>query len=142
MNRPTGLTVFGILNIVFGSFSVLGVIISIFTLSFIGNVLPQTYSFNYIIISGAISGLLSVLLLAAGIGTLTNKKWSRKLTINVEVLNIAFSLVITVYTLVSLTGLNTIASSIVGFIIGLIYPILIFWYFNTPKVKEFYKSLR
>lgn len=142
MDRPVGLTVFGILNIIFSSFAIIGQIISVFTYSLFGSLMPQYYTLAFLIYSGVVSTLISVSLLIAGIGTLRNRKYSRKLTIWTEIISIVIGAINLAYLIFALGQWNLILSGVIGFIFGLIYPILIFWYFNTPKVKEFYKNLK
>ncbi|MFL5331576.1 MAG: hypothetical protein ACJ8C4_22020 [Gemmataceae bacterium] len=90
MQRPTSVTVFGILNIVFAGLGVVGLLMSLvfFTLNRANPNDPMmriiennpAYA-NYIRVMIPVGGIAAAALLAAGIGLLMMKPWGRTLSI-------------------------------------------------------------
>jgi hypothetical protein len=85
MKRPTAVTVFGILNIIFAAFGILGSLSSVMLFTVAAANTPNSAN-NPIVqlvheISIVLGMLGSVALLAAGIGLLQLKPWARKFSI-------------------------------------------------------------
>jgi hypothetical protein len=112
-NRPTGVTVLAILEIL-GGLAGLGI-----GAAFIGSVSTLRSAL------GAFALIVGILSLVLGIGFLGGKGWAWTLGIVVGVLNIISSLV--------QTALGSYSS-----IIGIIFPIIIIYYLMRPHVKAFF----
>ncbi len=112
-NRPTGVTVLAILEIL-GGLAGLG-----FGAALIGNVSTLRSAL------GALALIFGILALVLGIGFLGGKGWAWTLGIVVGVLNIITSLVQT-------------AIGFYNSIIGIIFPIIIIYYLMRPHVKAFF----
>lgn len=133
--RPTGVTVFGILEIIFSGFTIFSTLISLLT----AVAMPQVFSMYgagyiwYIYVSLVVSFLVGVGGLCAGIGILMLKEWARKLLLGIGIFAVVTGLVnvILSFTYAGVFGMF----SLFGFILGLVYYGLIFWYFLKPDVK-------
>jgi hypothetical protein len=159
MNRPTAVTVFGVLNIVFAVFGVIGLIASVMLF------LPQANSTNPVIQlihdrpayaawmkwSAALGGVVSVALLAAGIGLLHLKPWARTASvlygIYAIVMVIAGSVVNYFFLLRPMleqaqqkhgpeaaAAIGGAVGGTVGGCFGLIYPVLLLIFMTRPNV--------
>src|ERR1044071_6742770 len=101
MERPSSVTVFGLLNITFAGFGVLGLFNTLTTLSTTGNsinpvvkIMRETPAYASWLKLTIPLGLLSCgVLLAAGIGLLRLKNWGRKLSIGYSIYAIVFGIV-------------------------------------------------
>jgi hypothetical protein len=144
--RPTSVTVFGILNIVFGS---LGLLCSPF--GFIGVfTLPDTFNptllyKGWLLFSAFIGLALSVWLLSMGIGLLNLKRWARVGSIAYGWFTIIWGIIGMIINFYVLFG-QKISSSpeempaliggafggIFGGVIGLVYPILLIVFMKKP----------
>lgn len=140
--RPTSVTVFGILNIVFGG---LGLLCMPFTLiaSFVfPDVLHPSAGFKmWIIFTSVVSLGCSIWLLVLGIGLLNLKRWSRTGSIAYGWFQIVFGIIglIVNFGAVLTGGLTLSAEAIPGFIggifgglIALAYPVLLLVFMNRP----------
>ena len=100
MQRPTSVTVFGVLNIVFAAFGVFGLIASIALLLMpvdsnnpVVKVMHESPGYAAWLKIGILLGILScAALLAAGIGLLRLKSWARTLSIGYAIYAIAFGI--------------------------------------------------
>jgi len=104
MSRPTSVTVFGVLNIVFAAFGIVGMIFSVLLF------LPQASSNNPVVqlihdspayaawlkFSMVLGVVVCVALLAAGIGLLKLKPWARTFSIGYGIYAIVMAIVGTV----------------------------------------------
>ncbi len=163
--RPVSVTVFGILNIVFGVLGICG-LAAAFGAFFIppppGNELPagnlmqdDTYRiFMYITIP--LGFVATVALLAGGIGLLQNKAWGRTLSIGYAIyslisgfigliVNVFLILLPTMQILPQLDPGPEKMGAIVGMIggtfggcVGLIFPALLLFFMTRPHVKAFF----
>jgi hypothetical protein len=160
MQRPTSVTVFGILNIVFAAFGFFGVIASamLFTLSGANSSNPviQLIQDNpsyaaWIKISVVLGILVSIGLLASGIGLLKLKPWARIFSIVYAIYSIVMIIVGTVVNYFFLVqpllekahneqgpaAAGAIGGAIGGMFggcLGIIYPILLLIFMMRPKV--------
>lgn len=162
--RPASLTVFGILNILFG---VLGICVTA------GGVLPfvmeipsdpaipnpmldliksnATYR-TFLIVSLALGAIVAALLLAGGIGLLLSKAWGRTLSIVYGWYSIVAAIVgmgVNWYVMQPLLakmqegggpGQVAVTAGIVGGLIGgcvgMIYPIVLLVFMNRPAIRH------
>lgn len=159
MNRPTSVTVFGILNLVFAAFGFIAIIFT--ALLFI---MPQpanspnpviqlihdnsTYA-AWMVISAGLGVLSSIALLASGIGLLKMRAWARTLSIVYAIYAIIMIVVGTAVNYVFLvqpllaqsqnqSGPQAAAaiSGTIGGCFGAIYPILLLIFMLLPKVAN------
>jgi hypothetical protein len=149
--RPTSVTVFGTINIVFG---VLGLLCS--PLGIIGLLIPNPggpmdmYPAGmkiFLLFSYAFGMFMSVILLVCGIGLLNLKRWARQTSFIYGWFAIIWGVLSTVITLAvlgtSLSGANQeampaaiggIVGGACGGLVGLIYPIFLVVYMRRPNV--------
>jgi hypothetical protein len=162
MQRPTSVTVFGILNIVFAVFGFLGVIANVFLMF----VKPNAFGPNpavkmiednanwaaWMKLSIPLGMLSCGLLLAAGIGLLMLKEWGRKLSlvygiyaIVMALVNMAVSYVFLIRPLMEQAArqkgpeaAGAIGGAIgggIGGCIALVYPVLLLIFMTRSNVK-------
>lgn len=165
MQRPTSVTVFGILNICWGSISLLSFGLSLVVLAFFQHAasVPTTELLNQNEVYrlwrniGTVLGIIgSCALLAGGIGLLKLKPWGRGLSIGYAIYAIIFALVSLVVNVTIVfptltkfaqsTGDKTLAfasnvgaySALIGVGVGVIYPgLLLFFMFRRNVVQAF-----
>lgn len=158
MQRPTSVTVFGVLHIVFGLFGFFGTFVTMMASSLNARTFPggpgqpASNPFTHPIIETwtriniPISFVVCVGLVVAGIGLLRLRNWARKASIGYAIYSIITTIIGTALFLVFVTIplLNSLDASkpgsmpllfgslvgVVGSIGGLIYPGLL-WYFMT-----------
>lgn len=159
MQRPTSVTVFGILNFVFAVFGVIGLMASFALLALSAN---SSHTFIKLVHAGPayavwlkICVLLGVLscaaLLAAGIGLLGLKPWARVLSIAYGIYAIVFVLVGMLLNLILMVqppfeqvpqhqelviagAVGGPISGTIGAVFWLIYPIVLLVFMSRPKV--------
>jgi hypothetical protein len=168
--RPTAATVFGILNIIFGALGLLCSPFALAGPMFQQPNLPNgqpnpmieimndpTYKTGitiFTVIGMAASGIL----LAAGIGLLKQRPWGRSLSIGYSVYALVMALVSLGFNYYALIGpltkatenmqgpettgmvIGAYAGALGGLCGGLIYPILLWIFMSTEKVKRFYQG--
>lgn len=163
MQRPVSVTVFGILNIVFGILGVLGIFATVALLALMssgagGNANPMikfmrespAYS-AWIKLTIPLGVAVSGVLLASGIGLLKMKGWARKLSIGYAIYALIFGLanfVVSYWFLLrpmmeeaarkqgpeAAGAIGGAIGGSVGGCFGLIYPILLLIFMTRPKV--------
>ena len=159
MQRPTSVTVFGILNIAFACFGVLGILASIALFNLpasSGNPVVKIMQDNptyaaFMKISILLGIFSSLAMLAAGIGLLMLKGWGRYLSIGYAIYAILFGIVGVVMNFLFLVrpllerasqqqgpeAAGAIGGAIGGSFggcFGLIYPILLLIFMLRPRV--------
>jgi hypothetical protein len=165
MQRPTSVTVFGILNIVFAALAILGLIgsIALFFVPAANNPVIKIIHENpfyaaWLKIS-ILLGLLSCsALLAAGIGLLRLKSWARTLSIVYAIYAIVFGILGTVVNFFFIIrpmleqarqqhgpeAAGAIGGAIGGTIggcFGLIYPVLLLIFMLRPNVVAAFRPI-
>lgn len=169
MYRPTTVTVFGILNIIFGSLGLLCTPLSLLALF-----VPQNPSFpnpaldlmksndayrTWMIVSVALGTIVSGVLLAAGIGLLMLKSWGHKASIGYSIyaivmglLSIPMSYFFVVAPLMAQANqtqspqqqgaaFGGAIGGLFGGCLGLIYPILLLVFMKQPNVVAVFKPV-
>jgi len=165
MQRPTAVTVFGVLNIVFATFGIFGMFASVLLF------LPQASSNNPVVqlihdspayaawlkISMALGVVVAAALLAAGIGLLKLKPWARTFSIGYGIYAIVMTVVGTVvnyFLLVrpmleqaqqkhgpeSAAAIGGAIGGTLGGCLGLIYPILLLVFMTRANVVAAFAS--
>ena len=164
MNRPTSVTVFGILNIVFGILGLFGALMSAVVLAIPGaregNPVYQVVDENAIYGAWATAGMVlgavaTLVLLAAGGGLLSGKPWGRLLSVYYGVYAIVMTLVGLAFNAIflfpALIGAMQNAQGVeagaavggaiggtVGSLAGLIYPVLLIYFMTRPHVVSYF----
>lgn len=159
MQRPTSATVFGILNIVFAGLGIIGIIASIGLLLLASNsqnpvvkVMQESPGYTLWFKICIPLGFLSCgVLLAAGIGLLLVKPWSRLLSIGYAIYALGFGLVGGVVNFIFITrplleqaqnkggpeaagAIGGAISGSIGGCFGMIYPILLLIFMFRPTI--------
>ena len=149
IGKPAAVTVFGVLNCVFGGMGVLCTPISI-GLILIGRTMEIVWGYKiYLFISSVIGIGFSAWLLSLGIGLLKLKGWARRGSIIYSIIAIVWGIAGAGLNLVALSlGWITIpqgqfpamVGGMCGGIGGLIYPVLLLIFMQTEKVKKAFEQ--
>jgi len=154
--RPTSVTVFAVLNFLFGGFGVLGSVVSIVFLSVGAALIPpgdptwdairnDSFYSVYFLVSLVLGVLAAGVLIACGFGFLKLREWARKLAIGYCIYafaSIALALAINWFVIwapVVDQGGPQAAGAIGGLFgscLGVIYPGLMLYFMMRPNVKE------
>jgi hypothetical protein len=151
--RPTSVTVFGILNIVFGSLGLLCTPLAVFALW-----IPQQPGapqigpamMAYTIIGYIVGFFCAILLLAAGIGLLYQKRWARRCSYGYGWFAIVWGIIGIIVTAAMMASgmqgsggpeetaaqVGGIVGGMCGGILGLIYPIFLVVFMKRQNVVE------
>ncbi|NJO52413.1 MAG: hypothetical protein HC840_26825 [Leptolyngbyaceae cyanobacterium RM2_2_4] len=145
---PSSVKVFGILNIVFGSFglvtSPLGLLNLNQSIQVFENFGASPLTISWIRFSAWLSPLLSLALLILGIGLLMKKPWGRSGSIIYSYISIALGVLSMILVVGAFSsGLESgdpaaiggIIGGVIGSLVGLIYPILTIVFLSKPNVK-------
>lgn len=160
MQRPTSVTVFGVLNIAFGILGILATAMNILSLAMLGtqagsmpsgvfNPMSHPLMSLWMKINIPVGIVVNIVLVAAGIGSLRLRPWARKASI----LYAAFAIFVTIVGVIinsvvmipMMSGLdpakpNSMAmmfgfiGGTVGALLGLIYPTLLWYFYTRPHV--------
>ncbi|HEY0455073.1 MAG TPA: hypothetical protein VGE41_01765 [Verrucomicrobiae bacterium] len=160
MKRPTSATVFGVLNIIFAGFGLIGLLGTLFLFTAaapnINNPVVKLIHENptyaaFMKISIPLGIISSAVLLASGIGLLRLKNWARKLSIGYAIYALVFGLIGVAVNFLFLfrplieqasqhpgpetsTAIGGAVAGTFGGCIGLIYPILLIIFMTRPKL--------
>lgn len=167
--RPTSVTVFGILNIVFAGFGVVGILIILATIAMVsgsGNAIGNDHIskvmrdspayMTWIKLTVPLSMISCVMLLTAGIGLLRMKSWGRHLSIGYGIYAIVFGIIGMIVSFFffllpliesasRLTGpesggaIGGAVGGLIGGALGLVYPALLIFFMMRPKVVAAFK---
>ncbi len=165
MQRPTAVTVFGVLNIGFAGMGIISLISTLFMFRDVGDsknpVLQLMHNnpayLSWVKISVPLGVTASIILLIAGIGLLQMKNWGRVLSLVYGIyalLMAAVSIVVTYQCLVvpllqqaqNKSGpeyVGAIAGGIgalIGSAISLVYPILLIVFMTRPKLIAAFRA--
>jgi hypothetical protein len=145
---PSSVKVFGILNIVFGSFglvtSPLGLLSLDQSIQIFQNFGASPLVIGWVRLSAWLSPLMALILLTLGIGLLMKKPWGRSGSVIYAFVSIAIGILSMVVIVGAFSsGLESsdpaaiggMIGGVVGGLVGLIYPILTIIFLNKPNVK-------
>ena len=145
--RPASVTVFGILNIIFGSLR----LVCLPFILFITFRMPQMWNPSHIaiiwlIIAHAVDFIIAIFLLTLGIELLRLKAWARKWSLVYGWLSIALVFIGTIVNLLLITSgefgyaeealPSALGGTCGGLIGGLIYPVLLIIFMQKQSVKD------
>jgi hypothetical protein len=159
MQRPTSVSIFGILNMVFACLGVLGTLGSIAMFYLPGNsnnpvikIMQENPSYAaFIKLSIPLGFLNSIILLTAGIGLLNLKNWARLLSIGYAIYAIVFALLSMALNIIFVMrplleqasqrqgpeeagAIGGAIGGSVGGCFALVYPILLLIFMTRPKL--------
>lgn len=152
VEKPTSVTVFGILNIVFGSLGLLctpfGLLVGVAAMQ---KTMEATAAYKMWTLAAGIVGIgFSIWLLVLGIGLLMMKRWARGGSVIYACIMIVWSIVGVGMNIAALslkwinlpeTGLpGFIGGTVGGMCGGLIYPILLLIFMQTARVKQAFQA--
>ncbi|UCC99457.1 MAG: DUF4339 domain-containing protein [Phycisphaerales bacterium] len=144
--RPVSVTVFGILNIVFGGLGLLCMPVGLIGIFAMPNVMNATAAAKaWMLASSAVGFLCTILLLAVGIGLLYLKAWARTWCLAYGWFAIVWGIIgmVVNFALIAAgahgyprSALPGVIGGIFGGLLGLIYPILLVVFMGKPNVKN------
>jgi hypothetical protein len=149
--RPTAVTVFGILNIVFGALGLLSMPCALFFMfAMPGKVMNPTRAVKaWLLFSSLIGFAAAILLIITGIGLLNLKAWARKCAIGYGWFAVIWGVLGTIINIVLMTSgaygysqqaqpgaMSGMIGGTIGGLFGLIYPILLIVFMHRPNVKN------
>jgi hypothetical protein len=153
IEKPTSVTVFGLLNIVFGGLGLICTSSLIIGLPFFADKLSQTEITVVDKISFIVGIGLSIWELTLGIGLLKLKRWARRGTViyaSCDIIWVLLGIGMSIFYLSTgrmnlsdnnMPGYNIYIGQSCGMIIPLIYPILLLIFMQTNKVKEVFGAI-
>lgn len=155
MQRPTSVTVFGILNVLFGVLGILGAMFALFVQGSRSNLFPPEHAVLsvWMAVVVPLGFAFAIVQIVAGIGMLLLRRWGRVCSIVYAIYAIVSTLAGTVVSAVYVfrpmldqmdAGQNPgiragiiggIVGSALGSVIGCIYPALLWYFMNRPHVR-------
>jgi len=145
-SRPTSITVFGILNIVFGSLGLICTpfgLVAIFALPNAMN--PSGSALVWLLVSTFVGFVCSILLLTVGIGLLYQKRWARIWCLGYGWFSIIWGIIGLIVNIgLTVSGefgyrqenIPGVIGGFCGGLVGFIYPILLIIFMQKPNVKN------
>ena len=143
--RPTTVTVFGILNIVFGGMGLLCVPIGLIGMFAMPNVVNTPAMKGWMLISSTVGFACTILVLTCGIGLLYMKAWARTGSLVYGWFMIVWTIIGLVANFALITSgqfgqaqsvLPGMIGGMCGSLISLIYPILLIVFMRRPDVRN------
>jgi hypothetical protein len=150
-DRPTAVTVFGVLNIVFGALGLLSMPCAmLFTLAMPPSIMNPTRTVKaWLLLSYLIGFACTILLVVVGIGLLKLKAWARKWAVGYGWFAIVWGVIGIIINVILMTSgaygyshdaargaMGGMIGGTVGGLIGLVYPILLVVFMHRPNVKN------
>lgn len=144
--RPTAVTVFGVLNIVFGSMGLLSMPCGMIVIFAMPNVMNPTEGVKaWLLFSSMVGFACTILLIVVGIGLLKLRAWARKWCLGYGWFAIVWGVLGTLINVGLMTSgaygysdgaMPGAISGVFGGLIGLVYPILLVVFMQKPHVKN------
>ncbi len=143
--RPTSVTVFGILNIIFGSLGLICTPVGLVAIFVMPNAMnPDGSAIAWLLLSTVIGFGCTILLLTVGIGLLYLKAWARIWCLGYGWFAIVWGIVGMIVNIgLSVSGASGynqdtphVIGGFCGGLIGFVYPILLVVYMRSPNVKN------
>jgi hypothetical protein len=149
--RPTAVTVFGVLNIVFGALGLLSMPCAMFIgLAMLPSIMNPTRTAKaWLLLSNLIGFVCAIILLIVGIGLLRLKVWARKWAVGYGWFAIVWGVIGMIINVILMTSgayeyshdaargaMGGMIGGAVGGLIGLVYPILLVVFMRKPNVKK------
>jgi hypothetical protein len=146
VEKPTSVTLFGVLNCVLGGMGLVYMPIALFGLAAAGKKMGVSAPFNTWSLVIRIG--FSIWLLILGIGLLKMSKWARRSSVIYAWVRIIWMIVVVGSNIAALSGWMTVPKEamprflggVCGGILGLIYPILLLIFMQTAKVKQAFQA--
>lgn len=166
--RPTGVTVFAILHVLFGLAGIGGTLFSIvfalLDVSLAAGPNPILDAINeneayrsYTFVMGIVGVFFSIALIASGLGLLKVRAWARTVSLVYGVYGIVFAIIGNVVNYFALykpilekvagadggqdlVVVGGIIGGVAGSCIGLVYPVAIVIYFLRPSIRKLFKE--
>ncbi len=150
--RPASVTVFGVLNIIFASLTLICTPVAIITIfmpsqsSRAGSIDPNAVATGWLLFTALLGMICSAIQLASGIGLLNLKKWARQWAVRLSYFGIGwgfFAIIINI--ILTLTGAfgyqqdyvpTAIIMDFFMLFVGLIYPILLIIFLSKSHIKS------
>jgi hypothetical protein len=145
--RPAAVTVFGVLNIVFGSLGLICMPFGLFAAFGMSQIWdPSGIAVAWVILTHTIGFICTILLLTLGIELLRLKAWARRWTLGYGWFSVVWGILGSVVNLLLITSgefgyaeeaiPGALGGTCGGLIGGLIYPILLIIFMQRPGVKD------
>ena len=160
MQRPTAVTVFGILNIVFGVFAIIGMVASAAVLSMgqpganpaLETMMQSGVAGAWMKISMVLGGIAAIVEIVSGIGLLQLQEWGRKAALGFAAYSILAAIVSAFinFTFVVMPMMNQSGTSadpamkamaiggavgtVIGSCGGLVYPLFLLFFMTRPEI--------
>ncbi|MEE2947847.1 MAG: hypothetical protein VX392_05985 [Verrucomicrobiota bacterium] len=155
--KPASIKVFGILDIVFGTigmvFGGFGILFYLLITQFsefayeFEKALSTQYAEGYVSliqIGACFSLILSLILIASGVGLLKEKNWGRSGSLSYAVFQILYTVASTAVSISMMKHTEsftfTVGGSMCGVVIALIYPVCILIFLTHPTIVEALKD--
>lgn len=149
---PTSVKVFGILHIIFGSFSLVTGLAGLGSLDQSLTTLQQFgisgFALDWMRITSYLAPILALALLILGIGLLMKKSWGRSGSVIYSYIAIALAILNGIIIGIGFSGatgpngegggafaIGAMVGALVGSVVGMIYPILTIIFMNKENVK-------
>jgi hypothetical protein len=157
IEKPTSITVFGVLNCVFGGLGILCTPISIVGIMMPNPSMEIAPPYKIFLLVSSVAGIcFSAWLLSLGIGLLKFKGWARRGSIIYACIAIVWGIVGLIIVLLAMSMgwmgapegmaepqragmIGGMVGGICGGIIGLLYPVLLLIFMLSAKVKEAFR---
>jgi hypothetical protein len=151
IEKPTSITVFGVLNCVFGGLALVCTPCSLFGIVLSdklapGRTMEMTTGYKSVLVVSSILGIaFAAWLLALGIGLLTMKTWARRGSVIYSCIAIAWSIASVALNIIAMSmqwitipegGLPGFIGGMCGGMVSVIYPILLLIFMQSAKVKQ------
>ena len=146
--RPTSVTVLAILGIVFSSLTLLCGLCGVIAIAFVPQQQFQAQLAHlpkpWLIISAILNVAVAILLLSSSIASLQLATWARKAMLAYAVASLVMSFVGVIASFVfadpNQPPAMTAAIAIGSFVLGLVYPICVLYFFTRPHVIAAFES--